>query len=207
MVDVIEPSIAALEAAIASDSLERWLDRVPEAARLDVRRALELDRPVWTRCPDSVASCLLARILGRAACAALHAGWARELDGRGTPWIAALRPLAMDHEPLARLADREDLALADGGPLSFESDDVLWLGPPDEARADPRRGRWLRWSWASGEETFAPRIAPPRARDAYPRIEVRGRDQIFATLAPGAPAIRVPCPQGSIARAGLMADG
>lgn len=177
-----------------------------EVVRSRLHRALEIDRRLWTQYPDSLPSCVLARTLGDCDVAELHARWILELDERATPWIAALRPLPVTAGLLAELYDGDhDISLKDyHGPLSFDSDDVVSLRSIRPSAAFPG-GAHLRWSWARREVTVGPAPQPdmPADVDRFPRIHNSGA----AFLIRGTETIRLPCPEGGIARAQFTADG
>lgn len=108
-------TLAALESALATGSVEAWLAELgDEAVRSQIRRALDADRRLWTRYPDSLGSCLLARTFGVKALASLHRAWAEELAARGRPWIRPLRGLPMPAGLLAELYSDEKLSGATG---------------------------------------------------------------------------------------------
>src|ERR1043165_3024047 len=177
-------SMAGLEAAAASGSLDGWVASAPEAVRAELRRAPEIDRGLWELSRDSLGSCLLARTLGRHGFEDLHAEWTRELDERGRPWIAALRPLPVEDGLLAELHDTPELALSEGGRLSFESDEVVSARPLTSNHENPRRSDGLRWAWRRREVTRFPETParPPRA--GYPKFETDGWGPAFVTMAP-----------------------
>jgi hypothetical protein len=204
---MLRPSMADLEAVAATGSLDGWLASAPEAARAELRRALEIDRALWTLYPDSIASCLLARTLRRRGLEDLHADWTRELDERDRPWIAALRPLPVADGLLAELHDAPELALSEGGRLSFDSDDVVSARPLTSIHKNPRRSDGLRWAWRRREVSRFPETPARRARDGYPKIETGGWGPAFLTVAPKAPRIELPCPADGKADAQVMADG
>lgn len=209
----MRPSIVDLEAAVGDGSLERWLDAVPVAARPELRRALDIDRSLWTKHRDSLASCLLARTLGVAGLDELHAGWSRELDERARPWIAALRPFPVGNRGLiAELHGSDERRLDGRWKMSFEAEDVISLRPdhqrsPTAARRAPPRAP-LRWSWTRGELMSIPaREAAGPAPGGYPRIRNTGRGPAFLIASPGADSVSLPCPVGRKAFARVMADG
>lgn len=206
---MLRPSIADLEAAVATGSLERWLEAVPDAARPELRRALDVDRPLWTEHRDSLASCLLARTLGNARLDDLHAGWTRELDERPRPWIAALRPLPVGNRGLlAELHSSDDRRLDARWMMSFEAEDVICLRPDDRRSPIAPRGARLRWSWTRGEITSIPDLdAADPASGGYPRIKNTGRGPALLIASPGADEVSLPCPVGRDAIARIMADG
>lgn len=195
-----QPTIAQLEAAIATNTVDAWLLRVPgEAGRERVRQALALDRRLVADYPASLASCLLARCAGEPALDDLHARWTRELTERGLPWIAALRPLSIAPGLLAEL--HPDASFACSEP-EFESEHVLVL--TSTAHSEPRPQ--LRWLWERGDatvRTLAPRVvAEPRL---YPRFEGSWGPQLLVR-SPGARPVRLPCPEGGNASARLTRD-
>jgi len=189
---MVQATIGALEAAARAGTLDTWLAALPTRARAAVERAIELDRPLWSEYPSSLASCLMARTLALADLADLHRAWTRELDARDAPWIAALRPLPVE---AALLAERhtDDLA-AHGQRLAFVSDAEVVLGE-------------ARWAWATGEVTYGERGGPGRRDDLYPRFTKDGWGPVSMIRAPGAAPVELPCPDEASAYGELSADG
>ncbi|HEX8112149.1 MAG TPA: hypothetical protein VF516_30660 [Kofleriaceae bacterium] len=200
------PSIAELVTAACTGSPDRWVQRLPAPAQPLVRRALDLDRPLWVQYPASLPSCLLARTLGSGELGSLPIDWMRELDELGAPWIRPLRPLPVKDGLLAELHDAEHLALAEGGTLSFASEDEVCVDRYAHTR--PEATRRLRWSWTRSEIAFGPEVGAERPdRDGYPRIEKAGWGPAFVILSPGAARVELPSPPESNADARIMADG
>ncbi|MDC0669712.1 WD40 repeat domain-containing protein [Nannocystis radixulma] len=170
-----EPTVAALEAALASATLDEWLARMPtDSMRTRLRRLLEIDQPLLTRHPASLASVLLARTRDEPELAELHRTWTHEVAQRGRPWIRPLRGLTAPAGLLAELHSGDDLPLTGLHRPRFLTDDVVELvalpvHPDDEAREQRRRER-LRWSWRRSEAVIEPepRVDEP---ERYPRIE------------------------------------
>jgi hypothetical protein len=196
-------SLADLEALAASGNLEPWLARIPdEAARSRLRRALAIDRRLCTLYPQSLASCLLARTRGDHALEGLHAGWRRELEERGAPWVEALRPLPVSAGLLAELHSGDGIAMAPAYHVAFETDDVVtlrYLAPHDQ----------LRWSWRHSKTPIERCAEPsePAPGAGFPRFESHGWGETFLVRSPDAAPIALPCPDGGSASARLSSDG
>lgn len=212
--DMTSATIAALEAAAASNTLHTWLAALPEdVRRWEVRRALELDRRLWTEHPASLASCLLARTLHIPGLAALREAWMHELDSRGIPWIRALRPLPAADGLLAELHADETLTFDGLHRPRFESDGIVLLEAihfhPSVQDPKLRRKERLCWDWERGEAVLEPasQAEEPAARDRTPRIESDGWGPVYLVRAPGQAREPLPCPPGGSASARFSTDG
>jgi hypothetical protein len=202
-----DATLAALEAAVAKSSLDDWLALLPdERVRVEARRALEMDRRLWTAHPASLASCLLARTHGIEGFSEIHRAFARELDERGSPWIRTLRGLPVAAGLLAELREGGEIDLQSLWVPSFESDEVLLLAPyPYQASLERR----LLWRWSRGDARMVqdPRLGAPRSRDRWPRFEKDGWGPVSLVRAPGAASIALPCPEEGSADAHVSDDG
>lgn len=221
-----QPTIAALEAAVAADALDTWLALLPAGETRDIaRQAIAIDRGLWAEHPASLASCLLARTFLVPQLAALHAAWCGELDARPSPWIRPLRPLPTPMGLLAEVrglhewSSPADPALRAGLDLQglalprFESDDVLVVAAHPLARrfrdqADRRRDR-LRWTWSRGEAQLEadPEADQPGPEQRYPRVKMAAGGAIRLVRAPGSPPEELPCPAWSHTRGYFSRDG
>ncbi|AKJ02355.1 histidine kinase/DNA gyrase B/HSP90-like ATPase [Archangium gephyra] len=212
--DMTSATIAALEAAAASNTLHTWLAALPEdVRRWEVRRALELDRRLWTQHPASLASCLLARTLHLPGLAALREAWIHELDSRGIPWIRALRPLPVADGLLAELHADETFTFDGLHRPRFESEGIVLLEAihfhPSVQAPRQRRKERLCWDWERGEAVLEPasQSEEPEARDRTPRFESDGWGPVYLVRAPGQAREPLPCPPGGSASARFSADG
>ncbi|PCC74211.1 hypothetical protein SAMN02745121_04314 [Nannocystis exedens] len=204
-------TLAALESALATGAVEAWLAELgDEAVRSQVRRALEVDRKLWTKYPDSLGSCLLARTSGVKALASLHEAWTVELAARGRPWIRPLRPLPVVDGPLAELTSDETLSFAGLHVPRFASDEELVLTArrfhPSVQKPEERRNERLRWFWSEGRAVIEPDPAV-EASPTYPRIVTDGWGPAYLIRAEGAPRVALPCPEEGSARGQFSADG
>ncbi len=211
--DMSTATIAALEAAAANNTLHTWLAALPkDVKRWQVRRALELDRRLWTEHPASIASCLLARTLDIPELAALREAWMEELDSRGIPWIRPLRALPIAAGLLAELHAGEGLSFDGLDRPRFESDGLVLLEAriphPNERRPPPRRKERLCWDWERGEAMLEPVPPDDKPREGYPRFERDSwRGPEYLVRAPGQAREQLPCPPGGEAYACFSADG
>jgi WD40 repeat protein len=208
---VADHTIAALEAAAVSNTLDAWLATLPDASRALIQRAIEMDRRLWVEHPASLASCLLARTLGLPELSALHEAWAAELDARGAPWVRPLRALPVDAGLVAELHDGAGLSLRGLQRPRFLSDEVLVLEAirhhPSVQAPELRRRDRLRWTWARGEAILEPAPDEPVETDRYPRFESDGWGPVALVRAPGADRETLPCPEGGSAYGRFSSDG
>lgn len=195
----MSPTLAELESALAKGALEDWLVRLGDRdASAVVRRALSIDRRLSLSSPASLGSLLLARTKDVAELSSFHAGWERELDARGAPWVRSLRGLPVAAGLVAELHGDEALDLRRLRIPKFESEDVLVV----EAREFPERARddRLRWNWRSGDVRLEARPAGP-ARSQYPRFQRDGWAPVFLVRDEGAAPVELPCPKEGSASA------
>lgn len=203
-------TLAALGRAVADEAaLDAWVAGLPEPARAPVRRALALDRALWTEHPASLASCLLARTLAVAELDALRAAWVRELDAGG-PWVRALRALPVPEGLLAELHESAALPLAGLHRLGFAGDEEVTLESirhhPSVQAPELRRRDMLRWRWRTGEARVVPE-GPEPARPDLPAIEHPQWGPSYLVREPGGPRTQLPCPEEGTADARFSADG
>lgn len=198
-------SIADLAGALDSDGLAALHPRL--------RRALEIDRRVWTQYPDSLASCLLARTFGDPAVAELHAAWMKELEASGRPWIRPLRALPVAEGLVAELHAGAGLSFAGLHVPRFTSEgEVIVVARrlhPTVQAPELRRRERLRWGWAGGEAVIEPdpeADAPP-LRERFPRIVTDGWGPAYLVRSPGATRVVLPCPEEGSADAKFTPDG
>lgn len=207
-------TIAALEDAAATQSLDTWLAALPDdVLRSQVRRALTLDRRLWSEHPASIASCLLARTFDLPGLDALRTAWTHELDSRGTPWIRPLRALSVADGLLAELHGDSRLSLEGLQRPRFVSDSVALLEAihfhPSVQAPELRRKDRLRWDWETGAATLEPdpREEQPPPGERYPRIETDGWGPAYLVRAAGRARELLPCPPEGSAHADFSADG
>lgn len=205
-------SLAALESALATDSLEAWLERLPDdRLRSRLRQMVTFDRRIWTQYPDSLASCLLARTFGDEAFAGLHAAWTAEVEARGRPWIRPMRGLPFPEALVAELHPASGLSFAGLDVPRFVTEDevvvVAQRRHPSFQAPEKRRRDRLRWSWAGGGAVVEPDPQADEQAPEYPRTELDGWGPAFLVRSPGAPRIALPCPEEGSAEAKFTADG
>ncbi len=159
---------ADARALAASGDLEPWLARIlDDAVRSRLRRALAIDRRLWTLDPQSLASCLLARTRGDheargpARRLATRARGAWRAVGRGAAPAAGARGPASPSPQRRRHRDG-----AGTYRVAFETDDVVtlrYLAPHDQ----------LRWTWRHGKTTIERCAEPsePAAPAGFPRFQ------------------------------------
>lgn len=205
-----DATLADLAAALAADTLDAWLTRVPDPAlRERLRGALAADRRLRAQYPDSLASCLLARTLDDPACAELHASWTRELEQSSAPWIRPMRAIPTPTGLLAELYPGDHGVTFTGLPRPrFTADDevILIAGPPRRDTPGPPRRERVRWSWTRGEAVTEP-VDEPAPGPAFPRIETDGWGPAYLVRAADTPRITLPCPAEASAHAHFSADG
>jgi hypothetical protein len=213
----MEPSpitLAALEKAVRAGPLDDVLAEVSSVeVRAQLRRALEIDRQLWTEHPDSLASCIMARLHGVPELEPTLKAWEAESEARGLPWVRSLRPLPSTDGLLATLHSTARTPLEGLQRVDFESEDVVRLTalrfhpsvqPPEERRRDR-----LRWSWRTGDAVLAP---DPEADDddveaAYPRFVSDGWGPCDLVREPGGERTPLPCPPEGSASGRASDDG
>ena len=186
-----EPTLAALESALAEGTLEAWLTLLPLETTRRVRHALTLDRGLVREHPGSLATCLLARTRSIEELDEVRDAWEAELDARGAPWIRTLRGPPFPELPLAELHAGAGFSFKGLTELRFVSDEVVTM-EPSSGGASPARGDRLVWSWRAGQHHLEPCPGDRPKPASDPRFEVDASGAVWLVRSPGAPRVALP---------------
>jgi len=173
-------SLAELREAISANELPAFLNDavaagLSEAGKQELGRIVSHDRHLWSLHPNSMASCLLGRLLGNAELAELRSQWLAETIAADRPWIECLQPLQLAPGTLATLFGPTPEEKLGCQHVRFLDDDTAvlepWRGFLSQAKESNQLAHRITWNWRTNATKVESCLELEVKEETYPKFE------------------------------------